>query len=838
VESIQKVLDFFERDGSKLLEYVPKKYIKAYKKLYIYLMRKLEKGELPSSDNYLGDSLLAKNIYKNKYFMKDEAGNLLEEKPEELFCRVSSFIAVMENSEELQRKWAVEFYKDLYYSYFLPGGRVLAGAGDLVRLKTLANCFVSKIENDDIESIYKCAYESARTYSYGGGIGIDLSVLRPKDSIVHNASDKSTGAVSFAELFSLTTGIIGQSGRRGALMLTIDVKHPDVIDFILAKSKPNWITSQIIERLRGAFSEDELKEIEKAVRENVQVRFANMSVKVSDEFMSAVREQKRYGKKILLYKADKEAPLKSAFQGENGLHYSYGIPSKDVSRYSFVGSFRSIDELNGYLEKFSLFVDKEDFYNPDKRDVYGDYVLEIEGDDENVFVVREAGDFMLYFAERETGEVKRLVKALDIWHLFVESNYKTAEPGLIFWSRMTKYSPSNYVGYPIITTNPCGEVPLEDGGACCLGSINLSMMVKNGYTPQAELDWELLRETIFHIVRFLDNVVSWNEYLHPLEKQRKAGKETRRIGIGVMGIADMFNQLFLEYDSDKAIELFEQVMEFIANYSYQASSFLAEEKGKAPAFDYEAYKENPFYQEALWLQTKTFIKEKGLRNIALLSIAPTGTISNIAVGFRIGDKNYIGVSGGIEPIFAMYYTRRSESLSQKTFRVFHSTITAYIELNYVDKSFLDTASYEELKNFLPAPFFRTAHYIDPEKRIKIQSIAQKYIDHSISSTINLPEDIEPEVISEIYIRAWELGLKGITIYRDGSRFPVLVSPGKKTEFQRFKDKLFEIVDGDNVVAVVRGDEVIELSDGRLTTIYHYLKQEKRAPLLSKMEVRG
>ena len=205
---------------------------KIYNEMYDHLSDKQEKNELPFHGNYLDDNELAQNIYEKKYFLKDLNNDLIEKHPEDVFKRLAAFLATVEGTKSKQKQWAEKFYNELYDGRFVSGGRVLAGAGDLYRIKTLANCFVAKIDRDDIDSIYKAAFECARTYSYGGGIGVDISSLRPKDSVVHNAADSSTGAVSFMELYSLTTGLIGQSGRRGALMLTIDVKHPDIKYFL------------------------------------------------------------------------------------------------------------------------------------------------------------------------------------------------------------------------------------------------------------------------------------------------------------------------------------------------------------------------------------------------------------------------------------------------------------------------------------------------------------------------------------------------------------------------------------------------------------------------------
>jgi len=503
------------------------------------------------------------------------------------------------------------------------------------------------------------------------------------------------------------------------------------------------------------------------------------------------------------------------------------MPSKKIEDYELLKSFDSFSEMKKWIKlNYEQKISKKLVHDLKCRNKFGDYIVKSKDAE---LSIRQAGDFMLYFNSPETGDIKELVKARTIWDEFVEGNYKTAEPGIIFWSTMSDYSPSNYVGRPIISTNPCAEVPLEDGGACNLGSLNLSRFIMDGYENNARINWDQLAESTELLVRFLDNVVTWNEDLNALEKQRIAAKETRRLGLGVMGIADMLNQLGLSYDSDEGIDCIEEVMRFITNAAFSASAMLAKEKGPSPIFDLKGYKECPFYQEALNDETKTSITKNGLRNIAIMSIAPTGSISNIVLGYENNGKNYIGVSGGVEPIFSVSYTRRSESFN-KRFKVFHSTIQAYIDL-------MDIDSKGKEEEVLPEYFFRTAHSIVPEKRVKLQGIIQKYIDHSISSTINLAEDVEPEVISDIYFMAWQKKSKGVTIYRDGSRFPILSVENQLTEFQQYKDKKFEILNDDGEKVVVGGDHVIKCDDGRLTTLYHYMNsnQSNQNNVISTME---
>ena len=829
--------DMFRHQG-KTVNIIGKTRVKTYRDLYRQLTELQEKNEIPIHDNYLGDNVLAQNLYKKKYFIKDLNSDLIESTPEDVFKRLSSFLATVEGTKAKQKKWATKFYEELFEGRFIPGGRVLAGAGDLYRLKTLANCFVTKIQRDEIDSIYKAAFECARTYSYGGGIGVDISSLRPKDSIVHNAADSSTGAVSFMELYSLTTGLIGQSGRRGALMLTIDVKHPDIEHFLKVKKVPNWVTNQIVDQCNwsGRFDNQELETIKKQVMENTQVRFANISVKASDEFMQAVDEQREYLQgEYLVYQKKKNNILNNAPQDIDNIHYSINIPSKDISNYALMDSFSTFARMKNWLEqKYNVNITKSKFSDKMNRDVYGDISIELNNEEYDL-AIRQAGDFMLYFSSEQTGEIRRMVKARDIWDQFIEGNYKTAEPGLIFWSTMSKYSPSNYVGKPIICTNPCAEVPLEDGGACNLGSLNLSCFIENGYEANAKINWDKLAESTAILIRFLDNVVTWNEDLNALEKQKVAARETRRLGLGIMGIADMLNQLGLGYDSKEGIAIITQAMEFITNAAFQASASLAGEKGASPIYSEEEYMKCPFIEAALSKETQSLIRENGIRNIAIMSIAPTGSISNIIKGIQVGGKNYIGVSGGVEPIFALYYTRRTESFKKNEFyKVFHSTVQAYIDKMDLREE-LEAA--DKIEDILPDYFLRTAHNIKPDKRVEIQGLIQRYIDHSISSTINLPEDVQPEVISDIYLKAWKQNLKGVTIYRDGSRFPILSTETELTEFQKIKENEFKIsVDGDEIITA-NGEEIIKLPDGSLTTVYHYMKNSDKAieEVLTKVE---
>jgi len=574
-------------------------------------------------DFFGGDELRAR-VFLEKYALKDETGAVVERLPTEMWRRVAKEIASVETGEK-RKEWEEQFYWLLSEFRFVPGGRILFGAGQKKRKATLINCYVIPIKEDSIEAIFEWCKQAARTYSYGGGVGTDISVLRPKGAPVHNSAQFSTGSVSFMNVMSETTGTIGQAGRRGALMITIRVDHPDIFDFIKVKRNLNL------------------------------VRYANISVRITDEFMSAVKENR---------------------------------------------------------------------------------------------------EFTLWYENDIVGRIERRIRARDLWHELVQSARDWAEPGLIFWGAVKRGSPSEYNGMDVVTTNPCSEQPLQPYGACDLGSINLSAFVVDEFTERARVDWEQLERAVRFGVRFLDNVLTYNQDKHPLKEQAEASRGSRRIGIGFTGLADMLAKLRVKYDSEQALELVEKTFERIKHIAYDESIELAKEKGPFPLFDAAKHLESPFIK-ALDPAIQEKIREHGLRNVAVLTVPPVGSGSVLA-----------GVSSGIEPIFAFSYTRRSESLSKEYFKVYHPLVGEYI------KKFA-------LKDEQELPdFFVPAHKINPEFRVKMQAAIQKHIDSAISSTVNLPESATVEDVERIYFLAWELGCKGITVYREGSREGVLITEEK------------------------------------------------------------
>ena len=565
-------------------------------------------------EEWLGkDNVLGINIWENKYQFENETF-------EEWLDRVS------DGNEDI---------KDMILNKrFLFGGRILANRGldKLGKKVTYSNCYVLSVD-DSIESIYKACSDLARTFSYGGGCGLDISKLRPVNSYVNNTARKTSGACSFMDTFSQVTETIGQNGRRGALMLSMDCTHPEIIDFINIKTDLNRVTK------------------------------ANISVRITDDFMKAVKN----------------------------------------------------DE-----------------------------------------------DWELYF-KTEHEEIKKIVKAKDIFKLLCKNNWDYAEPGILFWDRIKNYNIlSEDEDFSYAGVNPCAEEPLPDGGSCLLGALNLSAYVEN-----KEFNFDLFKEDICKAVKGLNEVLDQGLPLHPLAIQRETVRDYRQIGLGVMGIADMLIKMEIKYDTDEALKLCDIIGYTLASTALKSSALLAKEYGAYPKYDKHSILSSDFVLQNAESDTYELIIKYGLRNSQLLTIAPTGSISTM-----------IEVSGGIEPIFSFSYTRKTESLhgEDKYYKVYTKIVKEYMEENGLKEE-------EELPNF-----FVNAQTIDPFKRVEMQGIWQTSIDASISSTINLPNEATVEDVEKLYMYAWETGCKGLTIYRDGcARSGVLTLDNKKEEEEEVKE---------------------------------------------------
>ncbi|MGC9116726.1 MAG: adenosylcobalamin-dependent ribonucleoside-diphosphate reductase [Conexivisphaera sp.] len=645
--------------------------------------------ELPQEtlDWFKGDELRAR-VFFEKYALKSTDGSPLERTPPEMWRRIAREIAGVE-AEGKRAEWEEKFYWLLEDFRFVPGGRVMFGAGN-PRKVTLINCYYLPIREDSIEGIFAAAGEMARTYSYGGGVGIDVSILRPRGSPVHNSALTSTGSISFMELYSLVTGTIGQAGRRGALMITIRVEHPDVLDFIRIKDDP----------------------------ERRNVRYANISVKVTDQFMKAVQEDADWE----LWYPDLMYP--------DELERDFGVRSVE----------RALEILRARQAE-----------HPEAS-----VLAEIDPVYQNPYDYPAEYQYWVTTGELRKRRVYRVVKAREIFDELVRRAWSSAEPGVIFWSTVKEESPSEYdPKLAVQGTNPCSEQPLEPYGACNLGNINLASVVRDPFTEKASVDWELLERIVRYAVRFLDDVLDYNRDKHPLREQSEHSMYGRRVGLGVTGLADMLAMLRIRYDSEDALRVVDEVFSRIKEWAYDESSNIAAEKGPFPAFNPDKHLKRPFVAR-LPEQLRAKIAAQGLRNVALLTVPPVGSGSILA-----------GVSSGIEPIFAISYRRRSESLSKKEYKVYHPTVKIYMDMFGIQD-----------EGNLP-DYFVTAHDIEPEFRVRMQATIQKHVDSAISSTVNLPREISVEEVGRIYRMAWETGCKGITVYREGSREDVLVAEGER-----------------------------------------------------------
>ena len=624
-----------------------------------------------------GDEL-ATDVFMNKYAMKNEIDELLEFSLDDMRQRLSVEIVSVEEKDKLEKQSS--FYDTL--KYFSPAGRILTSLGNPYIVKSsLSNCYYIPIMDDSIEAIYQSAMWQARIFSYGGGVGLDISQLRPKGSKVNNSAKVTSGAVSFMELYSSNTGLIGQNNRRGATILTIHCKHPDLIDFI---------------QIKGGSDKS-------------KVQFANVSVKITNEFM-------------------------------------------------------------------------EQLINEPESDWIMEYVL-------------------------ESGEViTKKERIQTIWDILVESNWNGAEPGIIFWDKVLTNFASVFDESRPEGLNPCAEQTLEPFGSCNLGSINLSKLIENPF-ENPTMNYDNFKNVIHNSVRFLSNVNILNIDRQPLEQLKDSIRNNNKIGLGITGFADALIKMNLRYDSDDAIQFIDDIMLFFSRECILASINLAKERGMCKTLlkykntnKWNEFVNHPYFTNVLNAKELKELNEYGLANNGLTTIAPSGSISIIEQ-----------CSSGIEPIFALCYDRTVKQSGkhgkEEKYKVYHPLVKEYNDI-YGENA------HEKNPNFI------TAEDIDWNKRIQIQSTIQKYITDSISSTINLPNNIDKKTISDIYVEAYKQGLKGITIYRDGCRDNIL----KKIENKEFKilDEYKFPDSGNGVYKVIR-------SEGRKWYCWVTIDEETKLP---------
>ena len=596
-------------------------------------------------EDWLGNDELPLNIWKNKYQYKDET-------LDEWFNRVSG------GNKEVK-----QLIKD---KKFLFGGRILANRGLQYKGKkiTLSNCYVIKSPKDNLESIFETGAKLARTYSYGGGCGIDISNLRPNGTKVNNAANTTSGAVSFMDFYSYITGLIGQAGRRGALMISISCEHPDLEEFIVVKSDLNKITK------------------------------ANISVRVTDEFMQAVINQQKF------------------------------------------------------FCRFTC----------------------------------------------ETGEViEKEIDAYLIFHKLAELNWDYAEPGLLFWDQIKDWNLlSNNPEFEYAGVNPCAEEPLPAGGSCLLVSLNLAAFFKEG-----NFNYKELVKSVHIAVKAMNEVLDEGLPLHPLQEQRNSVRDWRQIGLGIMGIGDLLILKHIKYGSPEALNFLEPIYRLIMIESLRASALLAKEFGTYPKYDSRVLETNFIknltqkdveYSNKLGIAAKMLdvielIKKYGLINSQLLTCAPTGSLSSM-----------LQVTGGIEPIFATHYTRKTESLHNE--ERYYDVFTPIIKRQFIDKGI----NKENLPDYVV-----TAEQIPYIERIKMQALYQEYCDASISSTVNLPSNTTVKDVEDLYIKAWQNNLKGITIFRSNCKRGAILSTDVTKNISSEITKRPEILSA-KVVRFKNGDE--------------------------------
>lgn len=658
---------------------------------------------------------------------------------------------------------------------FLFAGRILANRGLIKEKKlTYSNCYVITPPEDNIESIFDAAKKLARTFSYGGGAGINIGNLRPAGAKVNNAAKSTTGAVSFMDLFNLTTDIIAQKGRRGALLLSLPVNHPDIEEFINIKLDLTKLTK------------------------------TNISVMITDDFMRAVSKKEKYYCKFLVKDT-----------GE--------VIIKEIDAYKL---FRKLCENNWRTaEPGMLFWDGIEQYNFMSMDksfkvagtnpcLTGDTLIQtvegkkkikdLVGTEPFVYAVNTAGELILIKASKvwltrknadlvevkyddntlictpdhkiftdnrgwvdakDLNENDNLCKYEDLMlaDIVEEKQYKKSKVISVTELEytedvydMTVPEVHNFIANDIVVHN-CGEEPLPAGGSCLLGSINLSEFVCCPFTDNAYFDIDKFNDAVKTAVIGLDEVLDEGLEYHPLEEQRECVRKYRQIGLGVMGIADMLIKLGVVYGSDESLEICSAIAHNMFNNALYQSAMLAKENGPFPEYK-DIMLKSPIFKNADD-NVMDLIKQYGLRHSALLTIPPCGSISLL-----------LGVSGGIEPIFNFSYIRKTESIHDG--EVFYKVYTPIVE-EYM--SLFGVCKEEDLPEY-----FIASQEIEYENRIKMQSVWQKYIDASISSTINLPNDATIDDVCDLYMKAWEYGLKGVTVYRDGcERAGVLINEDKK-----------------------------------------------------------
>lgn len=649
------------------------------KKTYTY-----DEAYKASLEYFDGDELAAR-VWVSKYAMKDSFGNIYEQSPEDMHWRLAREIARIENKYPNPMSECEVFDLLDHFRYIIPAGSPMTGIGNDHQIASLSNCFVIGIEGDgdSYGAIMRLDEEQVQLMKRRGGVGHDLSQIRPKGSPVANSALTSTGLVPFMERYSNSTREVAQDGRRGALMLSVSIKHPDSEAFIDAKMTEGKVTG------------------------------ANVSVKIDDQFMQAAVDDKPYTQQFPI---DSDNPI-----------------------------------------------------------------------------------------------VKKDISAKQLWEKIVHNAWKSAEPGVLFWDTILRESiPDCYadLGFQTVSTNPCGEIPLCPYDSCRLLAINLYAYIKNPFTPEASFNFDLFKEHVAKAQRIMDDIVDLElekidlimdkishdpqcddikhaEY-HLWEKIKDKSSKGRRTGVGITAEGDMLAAMGLRYGTEEATEFSVDVHRTLALTAYASSVKMAQERGAFAIFDAEREKNNPFLLRIKDADPQLYsdIMTYGRRNIACLTIAPTGTTSLMTQ-----------TTSGIEPVFMPVYKRRRKvnpndadahvdfvdevGDSFEEYIVYHKKFLEWMRINGIDTEKRYTQ--EEIDELVArSPYYKaTANDVDWLMKVRMQGAIQKWVDHSISVTVNLPNNVDEALVNRLYVEAWRSGCKGCTIYRDGSRSGVMIAVSKK-----------------------------------------------------------
>ena len=678
---MQKSFDFEDIEAEEIAESIP-----AANEPESPIVYSNEEAFQASKEYFDGDELAAR-VWTTKYALKDSFGNLYEKTPDDMHHRIASEIARVE-ARYPNPMTADEIYGYLKdFKYIVPQGSPMSGIGNTFQIGSLSNCFVVGLEGspDSYGGVIRIDEEQVQLMKRRGGVGHDLSHIRPKGTPVKNSALTSTGIVPFMERYSNSTREVAQDGRRGALMLSVSIKHPDSESFIDAKMTPGRITG------------------------------ANVSVKIDDDFMKAATDENN----------------------------------------------------NAYVQQYPV----------DSADPF----------------------------------IKKNIDAKQLWNKIIHNAWQSAEPGVLFWDTIKRESlPDCYAdrGFGTVSTNPCGEIPLCPYDSCRLLAINLFSYVKNPFTPQAEFDFDLFAKHVAKAQRIMDDIIDLeaekvdmilskiNEdpeveevkstERHLWEKIREKTLQGRRTGVGTTAEGDMLAALGYKYGTPEATDFSEKVHKALALAAYNSSVDMAAERGAFQIYDTEKEKNNPFLKRLIEADPQLYEKMKkfGRRNIACLTIAPTGTTSLMT-----------RTSSGIEPVFMPVYKRRRKinpgdvdarvdfvdesGDAFEEYVVYHPKFLEWMKVkgiepktNYTDEEIAELVSQSPYAG-------ATANDVDWIEKVRMQGRIQKWVDHSISVTINLPSDVSEEMVGELYVQAWKNGCKGCTVYREGSRTGVLISLDKK-----------------------------------------------------------